>query len=177
MLAYAFVVLAIIFRLVIPHLQPHPWDFTPVGASLLFFGAYASKRQLWVPLALFAATDVYLNLRVYHYPYGWDQFIELAWYAATIWLGTRLRDRAEPLPTLGLALTSSLTFFIVSNFGVWAAYAMYPKTLAGLIACYVAGIPFYQHRIIGDLAFTAAFFAVPVLMSLRTPKERGSAAA
>jgi hypothetical protein len=70
MLAYAFVVLAIVFRLVIPHLQPHPWDFTPVGASLLFFGAYGSKRQLWIPVALFAATDVYLNLMVYHYPFG-----------------------------------------------------------------------------------------------------------
>jgi len=177
MLAYVFVVLAIVFRLVIPHMQPHPWDFTPVGASLLFFGAYGSRRQLWIPISMFVATDVYLNLMVYHYPLGWDQFIEFAWYAATIWLGTRLHDRAEPLPTLGLALTSSVSFFLISNFGVWAAYNMYPKTLSGLILCYAAGVPFYQHRIIGDLAFTAAFFAVPVLMSLRAPKERGSAAA
>src|SRR5262249_32774159 len=137
MLPYLFVILAIVFRLVIPHIQPHPWDFTPVGASLLFFGAYGSKRAVWIPVALFAATDVYLNLQVYHYPFGWDQFISFAWYAATIWLGTRLRDGAEPLPTLGLALTSSVSFFLVSNFGVWAAYAMYPKTLGGLIACYV----------------------------------------
>jgi hypothetical protein len=177
MLAYVFVVLAIAFRLIIPHIQPHPWDFTPLGASLLFFGAYGSKRQAWVPVALFAATDVYLNLRVYHYPFGWDQFIELAWYAVTIWLGTRLRDRAEPLPTLGLALTSSVSFFIVSNFGVWAAYNMYPKTFGGLMACYIAGIPFYEHRIIGDLAFTAAFFALPVLLGLRSEKVNSRAAA
>jgi hypothetical protein len=177
MLAYVFVVLAIAFRLIIPHIQPHPWDFTPVGASLLFFGAYGSKRQAWIPVAVLAATDVYLNLWVYHYPFGWDQFIELAWYAATIWLGTRLRDRAEPLPTLGLALTSSVSFFIVSNFGVWAAYNMYPKTFGGLVACYIAGIPFYEHRIIGDLAFTAAFFALPVLMGLRSEKVNSRAAA
>ena len=177
MLAYAFLVLAIVFRLVIPHITPHPWDFTPVGASLLFFGAYGSRRQLWIPVLLLVGLDVYLTKVVYQYPLAWDHLISFAWYAATVWLGTRLRDRADPLPTLGLALTSSLTFFIVSNFGVWAAYTIYPKTFAGLIACYVAGIPFYQHRIIGDLAFTAAFFAVPVLMSLRAPKERGSAAA
>ena len=175
MLAYAFVVLAIVFRLVIPHLQPHPWDFTPVGASLLFFGAYGSKRQLWIPIALFAATDVYLNRMVYHYPFGWDQFIEFAWYAATVWMGTRLHDRARPIPTLGLALTSSVSFFMVSKFGVWAAYTMYPKTFAGLIACYVAGIPFYQHRIIGDVLFAVAFFAVPVLLSLRAENDRGTA--
>jgi len=177
MLAYLFVILAIVFRLAIPHIQPHPWDFTPVGASLLFFGAYGSKRQLWIPIALFAATDVYLNLNVYHYPFGWDQFIEFVWYAATIWLGTRLRDRAEPLSTLGLALTSSVSFFLVSNFGVWAAYAMYPKTLGGLIACYVAGIPFYQHRILGDLMFTAVFFAAPVLLNLRAKNVSGDTAA
>jgi len=177
MLAYAFVVLAIVFRLVIPHIQPHPWDFTPLGASLLFFGAYGAKRQLWVPVLLLAGLDVYLTKVVYQYPLAWDHLISWAWYAAAIWLGTRLRDRTEPIPVLGLALTSSLAFFIASNFGVWAAYTMYPKTFAGLIACYVAGIPFYQHRIIGDVLFAIAFFAVPVLLSLRAENSRGSATA
>jgi hypothetical protein len=67
---------------------------------------------------------------------------------------------------MGAALTSSVSFFLVSNFGVWAAYNMYPKTLPGLISCYVAGIPFYQHRFAGDLLFTAVFFAIPVLLKL-----------
>jgi len=177
MLAYAFVILAIVFRLVIPHMQPHPWDFTPLGASLLFFGAYESRRRLWVPVLLLAGLDVYLTKVVYQYPLAWDHLISWAWYAATIWLGTRLRNGADPVPTLGLALTSSIAFFIVSNFGVWAAYNMYPKTMAGLMFCYAAGIPFYQHRILGDLIFTAAFFAVPVLLGLRTEKDRSSATA
>ena len=166
MLTYLFIVLAIVFRLVIPHMTPHPWDFTPVGAALLFFGAYGSRRHLWVPVLLLAGLDVYLTKVVYAYPLAWDHFISFAWYAATIWMGTRLRDRAEPLPTLGLALTSSVAFFIASNFGVWAAYSMYPKNLSGLMLCYAAGVPFYQHRIIGDLMFTAAFFALPVLLNL-----------
>jgi len=34
MLAYLFVVLAVAVRFL-----PHPWMFTPVAASLLFFGA------------------------------------------------------------------------------------------------------------------------------------------
>ena len=176
MLAYLFLILAVVFRLVIPHMQPHPWDFTPVGASLLFFGAYGSRRQLWIPIVLLAATDVYLTTQVYNYPFAWDHFVSWGWYAATVWLGTRLRDRAQPLPTLGLALTSSLAFFVASNFGVWAAYTMYPKTLSGLMLCYAAGLPFYQHRIIGDLLFTAAMFAVPVLIGLRSSKLSGDRA-
>jgi len=60
---------------------------------------------------------------------------------------------------------------------VWAAYTMYPKTLSGLMLCYAAGLPFYQHRIIGDLLFTAAMFAVPVLIGLRSSKLSGDRAA
>jgi hypothetical protein len=181
MLAYLFIILAVVFRLVIPHITPHPWDFTPVGASLLFFGAYGSRRQLWVPVVLLAATDVYLTKVVYQYPFAWDHFISFAWYAVTVWLGTWLRDR-DSRKVLGFALplglAASVTFFLASNFGVWAAYDMYPKTLAGLMACYVAGIPFYERRIIGDLAFTAVFFALPVLLSLRSHKvDRGAATA
>jgi hypothetical protein len=54
---------------------------------------------------------------------------------------------------------------------------MYPKTLSGLMLCYAAGLPFYQHRIIGDLLFTAAMFAVPVLIGLRSSKLSGDRAA
>ena len=41
MLAYIFAVFAFAIRFV-----PHPWHFTPVAASLLFFGARGSRRQL-----------------------------------------------------------------------------------------------------------------------------------
>ena len=44
MLAYLFVVVAIAVRF-----MPHPLAFTPVGASLLFFGARGPRRQCWVP--------------------------------------------------------------------------------------------------------------------------------
>ena len=46
-LAYLFVLLGIAMRF-----MPHPWMFTPVAASLLFFGARGPRRMLWVPLAL-----------------------------------------------------------------------------------------------------------------------------
>ena len=52
MLAYLFVVLAVAVRF-----MPHPWMFTPVTGSLLFFGARGSRRRLWIPFALLAASD------------------------------------------------------------------------------------------------------------------------
>jgi len=56
MLAYLFVVIAVAVRFL-----PHPFAFTPVGASLLFFGARGPRRHLWLPLALLAASDVILT--------------------------------------------------------------------------------------------------------------------
>src|ERR1700690_3888274 len=115
MLAYVFVLFAVIIRFV-----PHPWHFTPVAASLLFFGARGSRRQIWVPLLLLAVSDVLLNRFVYAYPFGWEQPVTTAWYAATLWLGTSLRKTSKPMPIIGAALAASVSFFLLINFMVWA---------------------------------------------------------
>jgi hypothetical protein len=73
MLAYLFVVLAVAVRF-----MPHPWHFTPVAASLLFFGAYGSRRQAWFPVVLLAASDVVLSKFVYGYPLSWDLLVTWA---------------------------------------------------------------------------------------------------
>ena len=158
MLAYAFILFALAVRFL-----PHPMAFTPVGAALLFFGARGPRRQLWVPLALLAASDVILTTLVYRYPFSWDHFVTWAWYAAMLGLGTTLKPKAGALRILGSALVGSVAFFVVSNFAVWAAWDMYPRTFAGLLTSYEAGVPFFRHAAAGDLLFTAAMFAAPVL--------------
>jgi hypothetical protein len=160
MLAYLFLALAIAVRFI-----PHPWTFTPVAAALLFFGARGSRRFLWIPLVAMMASDVILTKVVYAYPFVWDHFVTWGWYAAVLWLGTRLRTNAKPLPVIGAALASSVSFFVISNFAVWAAYDMYPKNFSGLMTSYALAIPFFRHALEGDLLFTAAFFATPVVLS------------
>jgi hypothetical protein len=158
MLAYVFILFAVALRF-----MPHPMAFTPVGAALLFFGARGPRRQLWVPLALLAASDVVLTTMVYRYPFSWDHLVTWAWYAAMLWFGTTLKQNAGAIRILGSALAGSVSFFLVSNFAVWAAWDMYPRTFAGLLTCYDAGLPFFRHGATGDLLFTAAMFATPVL--------------
>lgn len=159
MLAYLFVLLAVAVRFL-----PHPLAFTPVGAALLFFGARGPRRHLWVPLALLAASDVILTKLVYAYPFSLDHFVTWGWYAAMLWFGTRLRENARPLPIVGAALIASISFFVVSNFAVWVVWDMYPRTLTGLMNCYAAGLPFFRRAVAGDLLFTTAMFATPVLL-------------
>lgn len=159
MLAYLFVILAVAVRFL-----PHPMAFTPVGASLLFFGARGPRRQMWLPLALFAASDVILTTVVYRYPFTWDHFVTFAWYAGMLWLGTKLRTGGS-VRILGAALAGSVSFFLLSNFAVWAVWHdMYPMTFAGLMACYAAGLPFFRRAVEGDVIFTAAMFAMPGLL-------------
>ena len=159
MLAYVFVLLAVAVRF-----MPHPWMFTPVVGSLLFFGARGSRRQLWIPFVLLAASDVALNKWVYSYPLSWDLLVTFAWYAAVLWLGTRLGAKTKWLAVVGAALASSVSFYLVSNLAVWASTDMYPKTLLGLQESYVVALPFFRHALTGDLLFTAAMFATPIAL-------------
>ena len=59
----------------------------------------------------------------------------------------RLVRQRQPLPVLGAALASSLSFFVISNAAVWACWSMYPKNLGGLMMSYVAGLPFFRHAL------------------------------
>lgn len=180
MLAYIFIVFAVAVRFL-----PHPFSFTPVAAALLYFGARGSRRQLWVPFVLLAASDVVLTKFVYTYPFSWDQFVTWAWYAAILWLGANLRENAslresrDWLRVGGAALASSVSFFVVSNFAVWACWNTYPKTLSGLMTCYAAGLPFFRRGVAGDLFFTALMFGLPaaVVALSRSGKASNTAAA
>lgn len=169
MLPYVFILLAIAVRF-LPfagalNFLPHAWHFTPVAASLLFFGARGSRRQMWVPVVLFAATDVILTKFVYSYTLSWDHLVTFAWYAAILWLGTNLREKSGPVRVVGAALASSVSFFLISNFAVWAAWPqMYPRGLNGLMMSYAAGLPFFRGTVESDLFFSVAFFSTPVFL-------------
>jgi hypothetical protein len=165
MLAYVFVLLAVAVRF-----MPHPLAFTPVGAALLYFGARGSRRQMWVPLALLAASDVVLTTLFYRYPFSWDHFVTWAWYAGMLWLGSTIKRDSGAPRILGTALAGSVSFFVLSNFAVWAAWNMYPRTFAGLMTCYDAGIPFFRRGVAGDLLFTAVMFGAPVLLHAAAAK-------
>jgi len=175
MLAYGFVLFAVAMRVLAGTGVMSNMGFTPEGASLLFFGARMPRKQLWVPVALFIGADIYLTLGPYHQSrIQWDQLLIWAWYGAICLSGILLKDRVKPLTVLGAGLGTGISFFLISNFGVWAAGTVgYPKTLAGLGACYVAAIPFFQRGIASDVLFSAAFFSVPALVTLISRAAQG----
>ena len=161
MSGYLFLLVAIFSRIL-----PHPWwNFTAVGASLLYFGARRSPRQFFLPVVVLAATDYYLTAFVYSYPFHLqDYLVTWAWYLGACGMGWAiLRKQASAGRVVGAALASSTSFFLASNFAVWIGFRSYPHTLGGLGACYVAGLPFYRNDVLSTTLLLGAVFAVPVL--------------
>lgn len=169
MLAYLFVVFAAAVHIRFIAL---PFSFTPVIAALLYFGARMPRKQLWAPIAILAATDLYLTPVTYGYHFNPDQIVTWAFYAAMVLLGGAMIKGFSPLRIGASSLIGSVSFFLISNFAVWLLWrGMYPKTFNGLTACYVAGLPFFRNAIASDLLFTAAFFGIGYLASLRNAEE------
>lgn len=159
MLAYLFIVLAVVIRFL-----PHAWHFTPVGAALLFFGANQPRKRMWFPIALLAASDIVLNKFVYGFPVTWETFASTAWYAIAVLIGSLMKENVDIPRVAGASLAGSISFFLISNFGVWVAYNMYPHTLAGLGACYMAAVPFFRGTIAADMLYSLAIFYTPVVV-------------
>jgi hypothetical protein len=167
MLAYVFVVAVIAARVLF-----RPLAFAPVAPALLFFGARMPRKMLWLPLALLNATDLYLTFAVYNEGLKVDQVITSAWYLAVMLLGSAmLKGGVKPLKLGVAALSASLSFFVASNFAVWAVWPTYPKTLGGLATCYIAAIPFFRNQFASDMIFTAVMFAVPAAIAALRPRE------
>ena len=54
-----------------------------------------------------------------------------------------------------LSVSSSVWFFLTTNFAVWLAWDYYPKSFEGLITCYTMAIPFFANTLISTMVFTA----------------------
>lgn len=168
------VAITIVASAVVMRLVPHIPNFAPVTAAALFGAAYLPKRfALFTPLLIAAISDYLL---LYVNPFGSPvvnfshlQPLSAMFNGTTAWvwgsfmvsglLGLSLRKRPGALRIGGTSLLASLQFFLITNFGVWAAGA-YARNISGLGASYVAGLPFLRWTILGDLVYTACFFGL-----------------
>jgi len=150
-------------------LLPHAPGVWPVAASALFAGRIfrVPPLALVVPLAATALSNVALPTD--------DWRVTLAVYAATLvpaFAGILARRWSGVLPIVAAMVSSSLVFFAVTNFAVWAFNDMYPMTFDGLVQCYVAALPFLDKTVLGDLIWTALLFGGAWLVQHRPALTR-----
>lgn len=160
----ALVAVAVVGRLWQPSWNGEPlWNVTPMAAVALASGALFGSplAAVSVPVAALVISNLVLPA------YG-SVAMAVVVYAAMAWpvvLGGVIR-RASSRPTVariatiaGGSLASSLVFFLTTNLACWALDdGLYPRTAAGLAACYTAALPFYRWMPVGDLVWTGLLF-------------------
>ncbi len=151
-------------------LLPHPWNFTPLMAVALFAGSHARRASTAVLVTLFALalSDAVIGF----YPGFWYVY---ATALIPVLLGRLIRNHEGAGAIAAAAIASSLSFFLTTNFMVWATGQLYPRSMAGLSACYLAGIPFYRNQALGDAVYTVAIFGGYALINrLREPAQQAA---
>jgi hypothetical protein len=159
----------VLFLAALSRLIPHAnhavaFNFTAVGAGLLFFGSRRPRWQAVFAVAVMALMDVYLTTQVYHYPFHVRGYlVTWAWYGAVCLMGSELLRKVTALRVVAGVLASATSFFLLSNFMVWVGSAMYPHSFAGLSSCYAAGLPFYGNDLISTALVASVLFGLPAL--------------
>ncbi|MFH0852578.1 MAG: DUF6580 family putative transport protein [bacterium] len=135
-------------------LVKHPFNFAPIAAMSLFAGCYLGKKWgVILPLAAMFVSDFFIGF------YDWQVMLSVYISLALAFVIGWFLSKHLKWYNVGFAsLLSSVAFFIVTNFAVWAFFSWYPHTFAGLISCFTLALPFFRNTLAGDLVYSAIFF-------------------
>ena len=162
LLALAMILLAAALRI-----APHPWNFTPIGAMALFSGAVIRDRRLafFCPLLILFLGDIFIGFHKL-------MFVVYASFLVNVAIGLWLRDRRTTARISLATLLGATQFFLVTNFSVWQFLGSFPRTTAGLLACYLDGIPLFWNTLAGDAFYAVLFFGAFALAERTFPALR-----
>ncbi|KRC35651.1 DUF6580 family putative transport protein [Oerskovia sp. Root22] len=169
-IAVAFVALAIVFRLVREEIGAPP--NLELVTSAAFVAAVLVRHRLafLAPLVVAVVSDLALgNTSIALFT--WSAWLVIG-LGALLTRGTSGWGRVGA--AAGLGVGGSLWFFFWTNFGVWfqGRGVWYPAGLDGLVASYVAGLPFLRTMLVGNLVLLPVVAAGTLLVE-RLERSRG----
>lgn len=166
----------------------YPWGFSPMLPVCLFGAACLGSRSIAVivPLVVWFVGDLAIGLILGNWGaafYASQPFNYLA-YITCIAAGFWLRGRVNVRTVAGLGVITPILFFLVSNFGVWltgsfyppGSMGYYPRTVVGLLECYVMGLPFFRYALLSQIVFLPILFS-PLALRRPVPAIAGEMAA
>lgn len=135
-------------------LLPHPGNFTPIAAIALFGAVYLPKKYAFIlPVTAMFFSDLIIGF------YGITMLYVYGSFSLISLIGIWLRDHKNLGSIFASSLLSSLIFYLITNFGVWAdPKTWYSPDLSGLMQSYIAGLPFLKNTMLGDLFYSGLFF-------------------
>ena len=146
-------------------LIPHPPNFTAVGAIALFGGAYFSEKKFafLVPMFAMLLSDLIIGFHN-------GMFSVYLSFILIVGIGIVLSQNIKFINVVAASLLASVLFFVLTNFQMWIQSPLYAKNISGLIACYVAAIPFFHHTVLGDLFFIGVLLGFFALLQAKYPQ-------
>ena len=145
------IAICLILFLSFSRLIPHPWNFTPILASGIFAGYYFRQFFLSLFIVIFSMFlgDIFLGFHE-------TMFFTYISLAVSVFLGLLIKN-FKFMEILWSGFISSICFFAITNFGVWYVGSIYDKTPEGLMACYIAAIPFFGNTILSTFFYLYLF--------------------
>ena len=139
---------------------PHPPNFTPVIAIAVMAVAHFQSRwlQFGFPLLIMGLSDAII---------GYHSLVPVVYGAIFVasLAGYIYRNNLSFSKFLGAGLLSSILFFLISNFGVWAMSTSYPNTISGLVLCYTAAIPFFHNTVLSTVGTMMGLYGIQYIIS------------
>ena len=139
--------IVIILSLSLTRLIPHPWNFTPMLAVGIFSGFYFKQfyLSLFIVILSMFIGDLYLGFHS-------TMFFTYISLAVAVIIGLYIKH-FKFTEILFSGLASSVSFFIITNFGAWLTLEMYEKNFAGLLQSYTLAIPFFHNTLISTFLY------------------------
>ncbi|OGY83699.1 MAG: hypothetical protein A3F54_04930 [Candidatus Kerfeldbacteria bacterium RIFCSPHIGHO2_12_FULL_48_17] len=136
-------------------------------AGVLLGGMYA----VIVPLAVVAVSDVVIGNESILL-YTWSAWLLVGLFGWVLRRFTGLAQARHWLFALGMGgsgIVGTVFFYLWTNFGVWQLYDYYAPTWQGLMASYVAGLPFLLYQLAGNIVIVPVISLAFVLMWRHAP--------
>lgn len=127
----------------------HIPNATPIIPLCFFASHYFSKKQsLILILSILILSDSFLVFyNHYSFLVSWIVFV----YSA--WIGVIFFSFISSQKPVFFVLSSSLFFWIWTNFGTWVGTHLYAHSWQGLWQCYEMGLPFLRDGITGSVVW------------------------
>lgn len=121
---------------------PHPPNFTPILAAGVMTAHITHNLRISILMGLSAmfVADIYHGLHPF-----------MIWTYSSVALASILGHYLKNAYIAGLS--ASVSFFIITNFGVWLSSGYYEHTLYNLYVCYVAALPFFGNTLLGTMFY------------------------
>lgn len=160
------VIIASLYRV----LPGRPLGFAPQIAMALFAGSIVKDKKFafLLPLLTMLISDiiyeVLFQFKVSSMPGFYNgQLLNYTLFAVLTVVGFTIK-KSNPLQILGGSVAGTLLYYLLSNFIVWIGGGLdimnmpYPKTMAGLVTCYTAALPFLRGSLYATIIFSGILF-------------------